>query len=137
MKLKEKDLIISSLFAILMLVIINLFILLSVVPDYARLYSNLGTKLPALTAFYISLGHFVFRWLVPASLFLFIDFAIVAALAFIIKNKTSLIAIYILTAGALLVFALLSVYSIRLPLMRINKALPPIGTASETGGLSK
>lgn len=122
---KEKNIIISSLFAILMLLFINFFILLTVFPDYIKLYSRLGVGLSSLTIFYISLSNFVLKWLILSLAIALIDFVAFVALAFIIKNKTNLIKIYIVTTCALLVFTLLSVYAIRLPLMKINKMLIP------------
>lgn len=123
MKFKENDLIISSLFAVLMLMIINLYILLNVLPEQARSYSSFGMGLPSLTVIFISIGNLVSKWMFIIIPLVVIDFIAYVVLAFILKNKAALVKIYIATACGMLLFALLSVYAMRLPLTKINKAL--------------
>ena len=131
MKLKENDLIISSFFAMLMLTIINLYILLTVLPTYARLYSDLAIALPPLTTLYISLSHFILKGILLVYPLIFIGFVICAVLGFVLKKKSILAKIYILIASLLLISALLSVFAIRSPLIKVTKALPPTEATSE------
>ncbi|MFA5271553.1 MAG: hypothetical protein WC412_04330 [Candidatus Omnitrophota bacterium] len=123
MKFKENDLLISSLFAVLMLMALNLYILLRIFPEQTQSYSSLGVGLPSLTIIFISIGSFVSKWMFIVVPLVIIDFITYTVLAFILKNKAALVKIYSITACGLLLFALLSVYAIRLPLTKINKVL--------------
>jgi type II secretory pathway component PulF len=130
-KFKEKDLIISLLFAILMLTIINLYILLIIFPAQARLYSSAGMTLPFLTILCLSISNFFLKWMFILVPFIAIIFITQAALALILKNKATLVKIYSITACGLLVFTLLSVYAIKAPLIKLDKALRSIKVPAE------
>ncbi len=127
MKFSKKDLAISSLFAILMLVIINLDILLFITPQHVKLYSHLGMKLPYLTALLLTISHAFSKMLLILIPILFVVFIIFAVLVFTLKKESILAAIYIAIASLLLIFALLSVYAIKLPFIRANQAIKAAG----------
>lgn len=131
MKLKENDFIISLLFAILMLTIINLYILLMIFPAQARLYSSAGMTLPFLTILCLSISSFFSKWMFVLVPFIAIAFIAQAALALILKNKAALVKIYCITACGLLLFTLLSVYAIKTPLIKLDKALRSIEVPAE------
>ena len=131
MKNKETDLIISSLFAMLMLTIINLYILLTVIPGQARFYSSSMITLPSLTVIYISISHFVWKWMLFIFPLIFVGFTICAILGFVLAKKSILVKIYIAMASLFLIFTLLAVFAIRLPIIKLNKALKASGVPAE------
>ena len=127
MEKNKNNLIISSLVAILMLLIINFHILFSVLPQHVKIYRDLAMSLPYLTIVYIAISNFALQWAVIFTAVVFLDFISYIALAFIIKNKTALYGIYIATACALLIFAGLSVYAMKLPFIKANSAIRAAG----------
>jgi len=110
--------------SLFLLIVLNLYTLMIIVPRYVRLYLELGAPLPLLTKISINVGQFVrmnFIFLFPITVVFIIGLIVVP---FIIKNKLLLNKIYFVIAASLLLFSLFIHFAIRMPINQLNKFYP-------------
>lgn len=116
-------LIFISLFAAFLLTISNLYIFLKVIPEYKGVYASVGLDLPCLTQVCILLSDSVRCWFILLLPILCICFIACITLAFVVKKRTLIAAIYSIITSLLIILILLSCFAMELPMISINKIL--------------
>ncbi|MFH1440459.1 MAG: hypothetical protein ABIH18_00225 [Candidatus Omnitrophota bacterium] len=107
----------------LILVIVNLYLLLKILPYHLNIYRNLGMMLPLPTQIVINISYFIKRSSFLAALIVIPATIILLNFSFSIENKKSVTRIYSILLGLLLISALLIHLAIKLPIMEYKKIL--------------